>query len=1292
MPSVFEVVPEDIRALGARELTDLVRRLYLLEAHARGVARSNVHVPLAIDISDGGEDGRVAWDGAPAPAGRLVARAMCVQVKATSMIAAKCASELLVDPPAGRKAGRSRGGAPSTPPPAPILKPRVQSAVDEGAAYVLFCGRDEYTTEGIADRKAAMRVALRSAGVQSPDGVVIEILDALRIAEWCNEYVSSQVWVLRARRRNLPASCLTWVEWLEEHGNAQGMSWHEDAARTAALSDLRQRLAADRSVARVVGLSGLGKTRLVIEAFRPPVSVETDPVQAAWAARAVFIPNGADIRPELLDALREWKRGGLPAVVVVDECPLELHNDLARIVEGETSSLSLVTLDFDPDSKPASASHLFITIGPLPAALIRDILHAQKPEVPSEVLDKVAEFAQGFPRMARFLLDAAATVDAKLWDLGDEVLAEKLLARREPLTPEGRQVLTALAAVEHLGIDGDVADQLTAMCAIMCVGVDRRQGYAVIQAYSRSGIAYRRGDFVRLTPLPLALRLAARWWTSRSKADLADVMRDLPTGVRDALAQQVRRLRGHAGVEAQVEAVLGDGSPFATWESVDSPTGSRVLTCLSEVSPRAVIAAIRRALSSARHEDLLTLASGRRDLVWCLQRICWWNETFDDGAEVLLHLAAAETETYSNNATGSLVQLFHIRLSGTEAPAIDRLSVLDRALSSSVAERRRIANVALCAAFTANHFSRSGGVDSQGAGFPRPDWAPRTYGEIWAYWQACLDRVLPALCADDALGAEVRSCVAQHTRGVLMSGGLPVVTRAVDAVANARESGWPEMLDALRSSINYEGAKMPTPVRAEVDRLIALLEPTSISDRLLHTVTRPSWNELRKNPDGSITQVAEERARALGAEVGVTWTALRGSVESVLIGEQRQGFRFGHALGLAFQDPAALVEELVAVLQRLEPDTRNPLVLMGVLSAWDERAPDAVDPFLDRVAASDALRWLLLDCSQALPVDPRHVVRVLAELTSGRMTVMPRHAWALGRLTIPCSPELMGKMVDAVMLSGDGAFPVAIDILGMFLHRHGTLGAAVSAAERLVGEPGRLVLAARLGQMVSHHYEELLKRTLIEKADSAIIAGLASDFVVASGLGIEGDRHLLTRVLQMLLSQDLTAAWAPIGTALLSGDLSTGFWLQAIFRDGEHGGFDGDGDEGPVSGLSVPFLVTWCRSDVRAAPIVAGMCRPLAVSAQDRKYSSWSPLATALLDEFGDDEDVRSVLGANALSGGWGGSAVPFYERRLRAFQELRNHTSERVREWARRYADAAAADIARERKRDEELEFGIRR
>ena len=105
---------------------------------------------------------------------------------------------------------------------------------------------------------------------------------------------------------------------------------------------------------------------------------------------------------------------------------------------------------------------------------------------------------------------------------------------------------------------------------------------------------------------------------------------------------------------------------------------------------------------------------------------------------------------------------------------------------------------------------------------------------------------------------------------------------------------------------------------------------------------------------------------------------------------------------------------------------------------------------------------------------------------------------------------------------------------------------------------------------------------------------------------------------------------------------------------------------------------------------VARMIAPLRAKEEGEPFPSWSPFGTALLERYGDDPDVRSSLAANIYSGGWTGSAVPRLTRHREAYLELTRHPRAEVARWA---LDAVAdldAAIERERKRDEEQEFGI--
>jgi hypothetical protein len=66
--------------------------------------------------------------------------------------------------------------------------------------------------------------------------------------------------------------------------------------------------------------------------------------------------------------------------------------------------------------------------------------------------------------------------------------------------------------------------------------------------------------------------------------------------------------------------------------------------------------------------------SSRRHLVWALEKLVFRKESFSRAATLLRKLAAAETEdNIVNNASGLFKGLFHIYLSGTEAPPDARL-------------------------------------------------------------------------------------------------------------------------------------------------------------------------------------------------------------------------------------------------------------------------------------------------------------------------------------------------------------------------------------------------------------------------------------------------------------------------------------------------------------------------------------------------------------------------------------------------------------------------------------------
>jgi hypothetical protein len=190
--------------------------------------------------------------------------------------------------------------------------------------------------------------------------------------------------------------------------------------------------------------------------------------------------------------------------------------------------------------------------------------------------------------------------------------------------------------------------------------------------------------------------------------------------------------------------------------------------------------ALERAFGAMSADDLREIRHGRRLVVWTLERLCFRKETFHRAAKLMLDFAVAENENrIANNATETFKALFRLYLSGTETPAIDRLSVVDEALESEDPVRRKIAIDALGQGLETNHFTRIGGPEWQGSGPSLKDWQPATSGEILTYYRGCLERLRDVACCSDDLSVVAKTNLARHIRGLLGQGLVDDVTLAV---------------------------------------------------------------------------------------------------------------------------------------------------------------------------------------------------------------------------------------------------------------------------------------------------------------------------------------------------------------------------------------------------------------------------------------------------------------------------------------------------------------------------------
>ena len=238
-----------------------------------------------------------------------------------------------------------------------------------------------------------------------------------------------------------------------------------------------------------------------------------------------------------------------------------------------------------------------------------------------------------------------------------------------------------------------------------------------------------------ITPKALQIWLWTQWWERHHRLfDLEDFTRDLPSKLVEWFYEMFVYAAESDAASRIVKDLLGPNGPFRDDEYLKTRLGSRFFIALAEADPKSALRCLMRTIGTWDRDALFQFKTGRRDIVWALEKIAMKRDLFADAARLLLALGEAENEGWSNNASGVFAGLFSPgrgRVAPTEAPPAERLPVLKEAFESGSKERRLLAVKACNEGLEFDHFSRMSGAEYQGLRNDIEFWEPKTYGELF---------------------------------------------------------------------------------------------------------------------------------------------------------------------------------------------------------------------------------------------------------------------------------------------------------------------------------------------------------------------------------------------------------------------------------------------------------------------------------------------------------------------------------------------------------------------------------
>lgn len=262
------------------------------------------------------------------------------------------------------------------------------------------------------------------------------------------------------------------------------------------------------------------------------------------------------------------RQRGARAILVVDNCPPDLHRQLTTACRGDRSTLSLITIEYDiRDDQPEGTE--VVRMEAASVGLVAKLVQARHPEASASDVGTISRVSEGNARLA-FCLAGTIAQGGNLGGLSDEDLFIRLFQQRHPADDNLLAVAEACSLFYsfHSGMPADEADELGTIAGL--AGTSSREAYRAAAEIMRRDLMQTRGPWRALLPHAVANRLARRALQNTRIADTeAQVLRPGSQRLLRSFSRRLGYLHDSPEAAELVGRWLSPGSRFTDFTALD---------------------------------------------------------------------------------------------------------------------------------------------------------------------------------------------------------------------------------------------------------------------------------------------------------------------------------------------------------------------------------------------------------------------------------------------------------------------------------------------------------------------------------------------------------------------------------------------------------------------------------------------------------------------------------------------------------------------------------------------------
>ena len=975
---MFETTADDIALLKDDELREFVSRLCESDLRRRGVSPSYVTWGGDQKAEDGGVDVRVALPHGVEAEGFIPRRDTVYQVKAEDTPASKISSEM-----------KPKG----------VLRPVIRELADRSGAYIIVSSEGSTSETPLQNRRDAMTKAISE--LPNADSLKVDFYDRTRLETWLRDHPGTALWVREKIGKPLQgwSGYRAWSFQPEGLGGeyllddelrieTQGQKTGAGLSAVNGINAIRETLRRPQGVVRLIGLSGVGKTRLAQALFDARIGEHgLDPGIAAYT-------NVADgPNPQPVAAVSELIASRRRAIDIVDNCPPDLHQRLSEICRSEESQLSLITIEYDIQEDQTEGTDVF-ALEVASINLTDKLIRRRFPLISPMDSRRIAEFSGGNARIA---IAIAGTIDKSesIAQLRDQELFARLFYQRhhpDETLLRAAQVLSLVYSFNGEDVsDGDNAE-LSRLGSLMGETADSLfQSTAELE---RRDLVQKRSIWRAVLPHAIANRLAE---LALANIPAAKIEATFVQGTSDRLLKSFSRRLGflHSNEHARsiVTKWLRPGGLLSDIPNLNDYYRS-IFRIVAPVAPDETLIALERALLESSDPEVLTSCTRYLGL---LRLIAYDPALFERCAALIIRIAmAGDVEKERDEGRRTFASLFPIRFSGTNATIEQRLSVIRPLLISEDHRKQSLGEVALGAALEASHFAFGGEFEFGAHSRDYGHW-PRSQHDVELWFRKALALAQEVGSSDLPSASAVRSVVAQKFRGLWAAGVHDDLGCACREISSKKF--WPEGWAAVRQTIHYDSNSSAPGISTEIASLEEALRPRDLVQRVRSIVLQEGLiytgtdSQVDSTTDVATTlEQVETIARDLGRAVAIDPDAFSELLPELVTGNTQQLWSFGAGLAEAAITPRSIWSQLVNQLSETLDSVQRVQVIRGFLSTAKTIEAELVSKLLDESVDSLALGFWYPVLQIEVGLDRNGIDRLLHSLDVGRAPIRAYHS------------------------------------------------------------------------------------------------------------------------------------------------------------------------------------------------------------------------------------------------------------------------------------------------------------